>query len=42
MTSLLNALGSVNDCYLRQVLDGGHIEVLRVPTKNCDDFEELE
>lgn len=33
-TNMTDALGLVHDCYVRQVLDDGHIQLLGVPTKS--------
>lgn len=37
-TYVTNSLGSVNDCYVEQVSDDGHIERLGVPTKINEDY----
>lgn len=40
-TYLTDAFGSVNDCYMGQVLDDVYNERLGVPTKTYEVFEEL-
>lgn len=39
---MTDALGSVNDCYVGQVLDNGHIELQRAPKEKYEDHEEVE
>lgn len=37
-----DVLGTVIDCYVGQVVDGGHTARLRVPTERYESCEEVE
>lgn len=39
---MMDTLGSVNNCFVRQVLDEFQIELLRVPTKMHEAYEEAQ
>lgn len=38
----MDALGSVNFCYVGLVQDEGHIELLKVPTETFEGYYEVE
>lgn len=41
-THLMDLIGFLNGCYFGQVLDDGHTQLLRVPTKMYVSYEAME